>query len=582
MNQNNESSSQPIKPLQSSKLPPFVMNFLIKNKIKIIPRSNKSKSTQNSANEGKLEKAIDSILQCRSPRAIQKAYDSLRKIVFNSPPFLQSEFLQLLFPYFFTLSSQLRKLNYMQEFQKFVDKYKVDFSKQQQDEIDYSLCENFDPDLNPNFEVNISQFAVYDLTLKFRQYDSVLLPYVFENWISVNIVPFRATTSMNPDQLSENFANPSNENQAENEDSVYQPYYKINLNPELYQGDSSYISSSISAEGELYNTENRITDVPDIIHFTLFNHNNTINDIKLSQSSELLAYSQNSHVTIHSLDSKMVFPNQKTQETLLTHKNKIMTIAFSPSSSLLASASIDGEIRVAHTEACREICHFDYHIKPIYDLSFDSNNFFLSAASHDRTISMWAMNNVGMIRQFIGHKQPVVKTLFAPNRQDGESNSKILVSASTDSKIRLWDVGTAKMIEQFDIKNDIPTSLGIHHESKLIACGGLKGTVFLFDVNSSNKIPTELFTGDNYQINDVKFTNDGKWLIAGSSSGKICAWSLDGTVFDSCEAQASTIDSICMTNQNLIVTSGRSLKGFNFNEKGGIQPQNQITSQTKS
>ena len=92
MNQINESSNQQIKSVQSSNLPPFVMNFLIKNKVKIIPRSNKTKNSQNPANEGKLEKAIDSILQCRSPRAIQKAYDCLRKIVFNSPPFLQTEF----------------------------------------------------------------------------------------------------------------------------------------------------------------------------------------------------------------------------------------------------------------------------------------------------------------------------------------------------------------------------------------------------------------------------------------------------------------------------------------------------------
>ena len=567
MNQINESSNQQIKSVQSSNLPPFVMNFLIKNKVKIIPRSNKTKNSQNPANEGKLEKAIDSILQCRSPRAIQKAYDCLRKIVFNSPPFLQTEFFQLLFPYFVTLSTQLRKLNYLQEFQKFIDKYKCDFTKQQQDEINYTLCEHFDPDVEPHFEVNISQFAVYDLTLKFRQYDSVLLPYVFENWISVNIVPFRASSTVD---------------QAENEGSVYQPYYKINLNPDLYQGDTSYISSNISTEGELYDSENRITDVPDIIHFTLFNHNNTVNDIKLSQSSELLAYCQNSHVTIHTLDSKMVFPNRKNQTLLSTHKNKITTIAFSPSSTILASASIDGEIRVAHTEACREICHFDYHIKPIYDLSFDSNSFFLSAASHDRTISMWAMNNVGIIRQFIGHKQPVVKTLFVPNRPDSDSNSRILISASTDSKVRLWDVGTAKMIEQFDIKNDIPTSLAIHPECKLIACGGLKGTVFLFDINSARKVPTELEASNGCQINDVKFTNDGKWLIAGSSSGRICAWSLNGVVYDYCEAQASTIDSICISNQNLIITAGRSLKGVNFNEKESNQFQGQITTQAKS
>ena len=580
----NDNSNQQTKTAQSSKLPPFVMDFLNKNKIRVIPRLNKSQNSQSSVNDGQIDKAIKSIFQCRSPRAIQKAYDCLRKIVFNSPPFLQIEFLQLLFPYFFTLCTQLRKLKYMQDFNKFIEKYKCDFSKQQQDEINYNLCENFDPNIDPHFEVYISQFAVYDLTQKFRQYDSVLLPYVFENWISVNIVPFRKTNQNQHIQLQENFVNVNDDTQVENIDNTFQLYSKVNLNPDLYQADSSYISSNISTEGEPYDSESRFTDAPDIAHFTLYNHNNTVTDVRLSQSAELLAFSQNSQVSIYSLISKIVFPNRQNSNIISTHNNKIMTITFSPNSTLLASASIDGEIRVAHTEACREICHYDYHVKPIYDLSFDSNNFFIAAASHDRTISMWAMNNVGIIRQFIGHKQPVVKTLFVNNRPNINSNP-IILSASTDSKIRLWDVGTAKMIEQFDMKNEIPTALAIHPQGNLIACGSLHGTVTLFDINSSRKTPTELETNENdfnRQITDVKFTYDGKWLVASSSSGRICTWSLDGIVYDFCEAQASTIDSICITNKNLIVTAGRSTKGFVFKEKEHTQTQSKLQAQNES
>ena len=193
------------------------------------------------------------------------------------------------------------------------------------------------------------------------------------------------------------------------------------------------------------------------------------------------------------------------------------------------------------------------------------------------------MNNVGIIRQFIGHKQPVVKTLFLPNRPDSDSNSTMIISASTDSKIRLWDVGTAKMINQFDFIDDTPTALAYSSELSCIACGGLKGTVLIYDINAPDAVATKLQVSSdcNCQINDVKFTNDGKWLIAGSSNGKIFAWSFNGEENDICEAQASTIDSICITNQNLIITAGKSLKGFNLNEFGGIQIQGQISSQTK-
>ncbi|OHT02897.1 hypothetical protein TRFO_06953 [Tritrichomonas foetus] len=541
-NSNNKSGQQS-SINQISKIPPFVMEFLVKNNLKTIPSVRKTPNLQNADKGGPLYKAIDSILQCRSPRAIQKTYELFRKIVHNSPPFLQEEYSQLLFPYFIILVVQLHELNYLTEFKNFIDRYRGDFPKDYQSIID-QVRNHFDTYQIPQFEVDMSQFAIHDLTQKFKKYDSVLLPYVFENCISINFVPFRAIHKLSYDQIdTENIRN-------EIDQTNFDSNYEINLNPAIYNGDLN-TSAKISTE-EITEQDEIVTELPNIAHFTLYNHKDSINDIKLSKSAELLAYTQNSRVCLNILSMNSAFPTGNNQEYILKHRNRITTLEFSSNSCLIASASVDGEIRVAHTEACRELCHYDYHMKPVYALSFDKNSFLLSAASHDRTISMWALNHVGMVRQFIGHKQPVVNVLF-------ESSGNKLISSSTDSRIRIWDIGAAKMIDQFEMKNEIPTAMAVHPNHMKIACGSVNGTVILYDADEKTRIEL-VEASQRTQITDLKFSNDGNWLFAGTTSGKLHAWEISEFTYDSINADASTIDTICITKDDLVVTLGQSLR----------------------
>jgi hypothetical protein len=70
-------------------------------------------------------------------------------------------------------------------------------------------------------------------------------------------------------------------------------------------------------------------------------------------------------------------------------------------------------------------------------------------------------------------------------------------------------------------------------------------------------------------VTSVEFSGDGALLYAGSIEGHFCAWNvMRGGLTDAPDlvmkgmSNASTIDSIVVTDKNLVCTTGRSLRGL--------------------
>jgi hypothetical protein len=68
------------------------------------------------------------------------------------------------------------------------------------------------------------------------------------------------------------------------------------------------------------------------------------------------------------------------------------------------------------------------------------------------------------------------------------------------------------------------------------------------------------------RVTDVKFSGDGSLLYGSSLEGHFCAWHLGKTESPDLVmrgmSNASTIDSIVVTDRNLVCTTGRSLRGI--------------------
>lgn len=444
-------------------------------------------------------------MQRKNTRSIKTNYTRFRNKIMNLPGYLQQEMFPILYAFFIHIVLHFNDYKLLEEQRSFIQKFRDDFTNDKQKEID-KVIDDKNKIKSSLIEINLTKIGYEYLMDQLNSIDDIVLNSILEKYIKIN------------------FTN----NHVKNKEI------------EIMEGKDDI-------------------KLPNLGHVTVYNYSSLVSNIKVSKSLQLLAIPNNSSIYIHSLDEDAYFPNRSNVFKITNHTSQIVSSEFSPSSRFIASSSFDCDIRVSDTEVCRQISHFKYHSFPVLDLSYDDRGFFLSAASQDRTISIWNSTNSLILRQLIGHKQPVIKTVFSHKKSE-------LYSLSTDCTITKWDIGSAKSIFSFSFNEFNPTSLDVHPFKDIIACGDLKGSVIIYDLENNNyKVIRNFYT----RVSDVKFSSDGKKLISSSTNGAIRVYELeDDTISNIINIPDSTIDSICKSNYSeLFVTSGKSTKYMESDNK---------------
>jgi WD40 repeat protein len=120
-----------------------------------------------------------------------------------------------------------------------------------------------------------------------------------------------------------------------------------------------------------------------------------------------------------------------------------------------------------------------------------------------------------------------------------------------------------KPIAHFCCGESMPVALAVHPQNGYIACGCVDGSVVLWNAEGGQLV----WTSRPYasRITDVAFSGDGSLLYGATLDGQFCAWNVASGASDLVmhgETNGSTIDSITVTERNLVCTTGRSLRGI--------------------
>lgn len=97
-----------------------------------------------------------------------------------------------------------------------------------------------------------------------------------------------------------------------------------------------------------------------------------------------------------------------------------------------------------------------------------------------------------------------------------------LAASSADKSVTIWNTKTHKQIvriKQPNVFNKIATAFS--RDGSFLACGG-RANVTLWDTDSGE--PRGELKGQRERISDLKFSRDGRWLIAGDGAGNLFLW----------------------------------------------------------
>ncbi|UVK56935.1 AAA family ATPase [Mesorhizobium sp. AR02] len=193
-------------------------------------------------------------------------------------------------------------------------------------------------------------------------------------------------------------------------------------------------------------------------------------------------------------------------------RDEEMNGAFSPDDRFLATASVNGPIRIWDVERASLVTTIAGHESLVEHLEFSPvDNNILLTASHDGTARLWDVD--GALTSTLSHEYRPTFAVFSPDNVH-------LLTGGGDSVAHLWDVVRGREIIRLDT-HEIVQRATFSPDGRHVATASLEGQVRIWEVASG--FETARFQSHRGLI-QIQFGRDGKSLVSASIDGTAQLW----------------------------------------------------------
>ncbi len=197
------------------------------------------------------------------------------------------------------------------------------------------------------------------------------------------------------------------------------------------------------------------------------------------------------------------------------NRSRVWTIAVTVDGSCVATAAIDGAVRIWSIEGV--LLRTLRHEGAAYSVVFSSDGKRLFTGGRgDRTIRLWELASGREIWQAEGHEDNIESLALSP---DGRT----LVSGSMDRTVRMWDAATGRPIRTLRAHKKAVKSVAYGPDGKTLASGSIDTTVRLWTPQGRE---LACLLGHADHVRSVAYVRGGAELVTFTRTGEMRIWNV--------------------------------------------------------
>ncbi|MBL8822820.1 MAG: hypothetical protein JNJ77_09555 [Planctomycetia bacterium] len=238
----------------------------------------------------------------------------------------------------------------------------------------------------------------------------------------------------------------------------------------------------------------------------------------------------------------------KVTSTLAGNANSIISLAFQANGQNLVSSSAKPEATIKVWNLAQKTATSQYlgHLNDVTSVAISPADKSIASASLDGSMRLWFPTQVKPPETIFAGKAPVWSVACA---------AKLLLTTSADHHAVVLDSETGKEISRYR-EHEAPVTAGcIRQDGQLVATGGADKTIRLWEPATGKTVT--MLSGHNGVITTLVFSNDGKRLFSASADKTVRAWNLESKqqIFSK-EQHRSVVTSLALNADGSLLASG--------------------------
>ncbi|KAM9172542.1 POC1 centriolar protein homolog B isoform 3-T3 [Pangshura tecta] len=176
------------------------------------------------------------------------------------------------------------------------------------------------------------------------------------------------------------------------------------------------------------------------------------------------------------------------------HKAAVTGVDFSPTTTALASSSLDRFLMIWNLKPQSRAFRFVGHMEAVTSVQFSPDGHLMASASQDRTVRLW------------------IPCIFSP---DG----RLIASCSEDKTVKIWDATNKICIDSFTDYEGFANYIDFNPSGTCVVSAGSNHTVKLWDIRMNKLL--QHYRVHRGGVNCVSFHPSGNYLITASADGTL-------------------------------------------------------------